>query len=110
MQNNFNMPPQLSFKILSNIPLDSYYVVQIGAAYVAIDNGGNPYKEAFAHAKKYATLNEAVQSMKNNSGTQILHCKTFCEVVQQSEVDHQLRLSAIAKLTPEEIRALGLNL
>lgn len=96
-------------------PLHEYYVVQKvstnGMAYIAIDqhSGGYPFDTNFSGAERYATLERAVQSMKSNSGTSVVHCKIYGEVVQQCEIDHQLRLSAIAKLTPEEIRALGLG-
>lgn len=90
-------------------PLHEYYVVQKVNKYIAIDShsGGYPYETDFASAQKYLTLERAINSMKMNSGTAVVHCKTFGEVVQQCDIDHQLRLSALAKLTPEEIRALG---
>lgn len=92
-------------------PLHEYYVVQNGDKYIAIDqhSGGYPYDTNFSSAERYSTLERAVQSMKSHSGTAVVHCKIYGEVVQQCEIDHQLRLSAIAKLTPEEIRALGLG-
>lgn len=108
MQTNSNL---LVVPLWMRNSLHEFYVVQNGIQYIGIDqhSGGYPFNTSFAGAERYSTLERAVQSMKSNSGTSVVHCKIFGEVVQQCEIDHQLRLSAIAKLTPEEIRALGLG-
>lgn len=91
--------------------LHEYYVVQNGGQYIAIDqhSGGYPFNTSFTGAERYSSLERAVQSMQQNNGTAVVRCKVFGEVVQQCDIDHELRMKALAKLTPEEIKVLGLG-
>lgn len=91
--------------------LAEYYVVQNGFQYIAIDShsGGYPFNTTFSGAERYTTLERAVESMKSNNGTAVVHCKTYGEVVQQCQIDYELKMKALAKLTPEEIKVLGLG-
>ena len=96
--------------LVEPIALQEYFVVQSVGGYIAIDqhSGGYPYDTDFSRAEKYSSLDKGVQSMKYNNGIAVVHCKVYGEVVQQCDIDAELRRVALAKLTPEEIRALGL--
>lgn len=107
-----NMTTRLDSLVLSNQrPLYEYYVLQSGGQYIAFDtqSGGWPYETSLSRAHKYSTLEAAIEASGIKHGSTIIHCKVYGEVVQQHDIDHGLRASAIAKLTPEEIRALGLG-
>lgn len=92
-------------------PLQQFFVVQMGSEYMAIDqqSGGYPYSTSLDRAQRYSTLEKAIQARGiSNNSTGIIHCKVYGEAVMPEEIKNQLRQSAMAKLSSDELRALGL--
>lgn len=88
-----------------------YYVVKKDDGFIDHDNhsGGYPYKTDFKSAKKHSTMNSAMESKRLDNGTGILRCTVIAEEVSQDVIDEELRQSALKKLSPQEIKALGLG-
>ena len=88
-----------------------YYVVEKDDGFIAIDShsSGYPYKTSFETAQKYSALEKAMESKRYNNGTGILRCVVSTTKVVQDELQEELRRLALSKLSPDEIRALGLG-
>jgi len=88
-----------------------YFVVEKDDGFIAHDShsGGYPYKTDFASARKHNSLIAAMESKRSDNGTGILCCKVTTSKVQETDIQEELRRTAMAKLSTQEIRALGLD-
>ena len=107
-----NMATRLdSLTLSTKRSMYEYYVLQSGSQYIAFDDhsGGWPYETSFSGAKKYSTLEAALEAVHVKPQSKVMHCVVYGEIVSDSDINFELRKSALSKLTPEEIRALGLG-
>lgn len=88
-----------------------YYVVEKDDGFIDHDShsGGYPYKTNFEGARKHKSLISAMESKRSDNGTGILCCKVTTSKVQETDIQDELRRSALSKLSAQEIRALGLD-
>lgn len=88
-----------------------YFVVEKDDGFIAHDSasGGYPYKTDFKGARKHNSLIAAMESKRYDNGTGILCCKVTTSKVQDTDIQNELRLTAMSKLTAQEISALGLD-